>query len=906
MYRDIDRSKSVLRRIALAAGVSMAAATLCAGTVAEWTFDVDGKPKRLAGSHRLVRNKNGSYSCDTLRGHVDITNSAWTVEGVFAPAEAPEPGQWFILFGTKDQDDGGGWLFTWRSRKAGETDFELFASRCVPDKTMFADRFDGRAVARHWHHYALVYDRNGGGEKGRGLWRFYLDGQMVSAITNQDAHGSSAPVCRSRLLFGGRTRSQDMRFTAASLRVSDRALAPVEFLCGGGLPAGLPQLPEEKPRFNLLRYNTPGTAFMKGGLCSNATPADMDRDGDLDIYLAAGSPTPRGGTWYFRNDTPPGTPGAPTHFATGIRNGHLHGGVLSFLADGSTAVVARNSVNYDYVNNPSLFRNFEGLPVNVHDCKIRANRWRLKDFDGDGRDDIIIGVGDWRQYGWHNAFTPAGDWTNGPIHGLVYVVRNAGGERGSEKWDEPLRLRMENGQPVEVFGNAAPMLEDWDGDGDLDIITGDFMDDYTYFENIGTRTSPVYTSGRILRGSDGVRLHADLCITSPFAIDWDRDGRLDFLAGEEDGRIGFYRNTGKMSGGMPVFDQPTYLRCERDFVHFGVLATPWVVDWDGDGDQDIIVGNSAGYIAFVENLSGPGVAEPKWEEPKLLDCEMPAVLPLPQPPGHWPIFQNRPMRIQAGHNGSIQGPCESCWGYTCLSVADWDGDGLPDIMMNSIWGKPLLIRNIGTRRQPKLGAPEGVEVEWEGAQPELGWGWFQASKTPNAKEIVTQWRTTPVMHDMNGDGLMDLIMVDTEGYLAFFERFRRADGTLALKSPSRPFLNADTGKPMGVSGWSGNGRATAGNAGRRKICLLDWDGDGRLDLVMNSARVGGNAVLWRQTASAGGTWSFRKMGDISGSRLEWHSTSPCACDFDGDGVADVLLGAEDGFLYHLRNPRSGR
>ncbi len=41
----------------------------------------------------------------------------------------------------------------------------------------------------------------------------------------------------------------------------------------------------------------------------------------------------------------------------------------------------------------------------------------------------------------------------------------------------------------------------------------------------------------------------------------------------------------------------------------------------------------------------------------------------------------------AGPNGSIQGPCEAKWGYTTLTVADWDGDGLPDLVVNSIWGK---------------------------------------------------------------------------------------------------------------------------------------------------------------------------------------------------------------------------
>lgn len=55
------------------------------------------------------------------------------------------------------------------------------------------------------------------------------------------------------------------------------------------------------------------------------------------------------------------------------------------------------------------------------------------------------------------------------------------------------------------------------------------------------------------------------------------------------------------------------------------------------------------------------------------------------------------LRIMAGPNGSIQGPCEAKWGYTTLSVADWDHDGRPDLVVNSIWGKVVWFRNVGTR-----------------------------------------------------------------------------------------------------------------------------------------------------------------------------------------------------------------
>jgi len=63
-------------------------------------------------------------------------------------------------------------------------------------------------------------------------------------------------------------------------------------------------------------------------------------------------------------------------------------------------------------------------------------------------------------------------------------------------------------------------------------------------------------------------------------------------------------------------------------------------------DFDIVSGNSAGYIGFIENLSGPGVGAPKWAAPKYLEAD------------------GKRLRIMAGPNGSIQGPAEAKWGYT--------------------------------------------------------------------------------------------------------------------------------------------------------------------------------------------------------------------------------------------------
>ena len=103
-----------------------------------------------------------------------------------------------------------------------------------------------------------------------------------------------------------------------------------------------------------------------------------------------------------------------------------------------------------------------------------------------------------------------------------------------------------------------------------------------------------------------------------------------------------------------MFLPPRYFQQEADTLKCGALATPVGFDWDGDGDTDILSGNTAGYIEFFENLERPGRRAAEVGRAAAAG-------------GGRQVF-----RIMAGPNGSIQGPAEAKWGYTTLNVADWD------------------------------------------------------------------------------------------------------------------------------------------------------------------------------------------------------------------------------------------
>lgn len=625
-----------------------------------------------------------------------------------------------------------------------------------------------------------------------------------------------------------------------------------------------------------LPFNNPGLEVDLGvGLWAWPIPCDADGDGDYDLIVSCPD-KPSNGIWLFenisgdthRNPMPVFKPARklsptvhyvmPSYTQAGLR-------VLTpgFEHPGFTTMGLREKVALGL---PARF--YQPIGKQPKGPKVRHNQWRLADFDGDGALDLVVGIEDWSEYGWDDAWNAKGKWTNGPLHGFVFVFRNKG-STDKPDYSPPIKLSA-GGKPIDTFGCPSPNLVDFDGDGDLDLLCGEFLDGFTYFENKGTRQKPEYAPGKPLKSSAGARLAMELQMIVPVAFDWDRDGDTDLIVGDEDGRVAFVENTGRLAADRsPLFHPPRYFRQQADTLKCGALATPVGFDWDGDGDMDIISGNTAGVIDWFENLSGAGAANPKWAAPRKIEAA------------------GKLFRVMAGPNGSIQGPAEAKWGYTTLSVADWDLDGLPDIIFNSILGKVQWLRNTGTRTKPVLAEAEPLRVDWPGVPPKPAWTWW----TPEAGTLATQWRTTPFVIDLNRDGLPDLVMLDHEGTLVWFERFRK-DGMLTLKPPVRIF--ADTsGKPLRLA------ERPAGGSGRRKLCLTDWDGDGVVDILLN----GSNADLYKGLGLKGGLWRFERKGPLASRNIEGHDVSPTVVDFRGDGIPDFLGGAEDGRFYHLENPR---
>ncbi len=196
------------------------------------------------------------------------------------------------------------------------------------------------------------------------------------------------------------------------------------------------------------------------------------------------------------------------------------------------------------------------------------------DLDGDGDLDAIVGV---------------------PFDGLQYF-KNTGTAQA------PVFVQQSG---VDVpFGNIsgdqalAPVLVDLDADGDLDLVVGVNDGTIRYQENTGTAGAAVFTerSG----AANPFAAIDESWRNSPSFGDVDGDGDLDLVIGEAYGEIlNYFENTG--AAGAPVFVQRTGAANPFNGLNVGGNSNPFLVDIDGDGDLDAVVGQSNGSLTFLEN-----------------------------------------------------------------------------------------------------------------------------------------------------------------------------------------------------------------------------------------------------------------------------------------------------------------
>jgi hypothetical protein len=317
-----------------------------------------------------------------------------------------------------------------------------------------------------------------------------------------------------------------------------------------------------------------------------------------------------------------------------------------------------------------------------------------------------------------------------------------------------------------------------------DIITGSRQGNLVHYRNLAARGFELETR-RLAAGPDGIALRHPSINPSVCAY----PGGL-IAAGE--GALYFYRFTGGWTpGGAPVFSEPLPVLQERADLYAGTLPSPTAIDWDGDGIIDIITGNSEGFVLFFKNIGDN-------EEPRFL-------------PGARVQAGGRDIHVQAGYSGSLQGLQENRWGYLSPNAFDWNDDGLPDLVTGDISGDYLVYLNRGTRAEPRLDPAQTLYCD--------------------GIPLRGMWRCRPALARVEGRAA--LVIVDGGDHFHLYWRIddhNVEDGGKLL---------LEDGKPIGASGGPG------GWSGRAKLDLFDWNGDGRLDLIIGTNRV--NSIPDRKT-----------------------------------------------------------
>ena len=190
------------------------------------------------------------------------------------------------------------------------------------------------------------------------------------------------------------------------------------------------------------------------------------------------------------------------------------------------------------------------------------------DLDNDGDIDMIIGASDGRFYYYQNI----------AAQGLPanYVLNSS------------LFSSIIGGQ------YATPQLVDVNRDGKLDVLAGRSQGKLTYYKNIGTPATPIFSADSAIYFFGNIDVTPqNVSVGFSFPHLFDVGGTYHLLVGSADGKLYHYNNIdGNLNGAFNL------VTATLQGIYEGERSAPRVFDINNDGEYDMLLGNYSGGLGI--------------------------------------------------------------------------------------------------------------------------------------------------------------------------------------------------------------------------------------------------------------------------------------------------------------------